>query len=814
MAGPMPCLLVAPDPPRFTIRHVNQAYVRATHVPAEQLIGKGYFECFTEETEEARSRCVGHLRKSFSYVLEHQDAHELPVQKCDVYLPRELGGDYEQRYWKIHNAPIIDTDGQLGFILHTIDDQTGQVLAESDRRHFADVVSDMLVKVGFDGYFKHINARCESILGWTPAELQQTPWIDFVHPDDAAATLDVMELVKKGNPVHHFENRYRCKDGSYRWLNWNTLTVPEEDAIYCVAGDITQPRRLHAVAEGQKHALELSVQGATLPFILERLALTMEANTGSGVRASILLLSEDGRQLFTGAAPSLPAAYVAAIDGMETGEGQGSCGTAAALASTYIARDIATDPYWENFRELALRHGLRACWSIPILSSTGDVFGTFALYYAQPRRPSASERQLVDILSRTAGVVIERERNQKIRVRTERQMIKARNEAQAANLAKSEFLANMSHEIRTPMNVVVGISNILSQHEQLSEEQSDLVHTLQHSAASLLDLINDLLDISTIEAHGIELDRVAFRMEQLLEDVADMMRPRAEEKGLTFTVSGQDALDGRFIGDPARLRQVLLNLCSNAVKFTDRGKVELFVSRQPGEQSGTALVSIGVTDTGIGIRKNKHAAIFQKFTQADSSISRKFGGTGLGLSITQRLVGIMEGTISVKSKFGEGSTFTVTVPLTVDNRKASSPMAEAPAAERRGKASGGNVLLVEDFEPNAIITSRYLRVFGYPYEIVTNGLQAVEKVRTNAHRVVLMDIQMPELDGYEATRRIRAHERANGLRRIPIIAMTANALSGDRDHCLEAGMDDYLAKPFSSAELREKLGKYLGEPDN
>ena len=811
MASPVPCVLLEPDAPRYTISEVNDAYSTLTHSMPADMLGKGLFDLFPDGSEEQHGRCIERLRKSLFHVLQHRQDHELPVQQSDIFTPSGRGRAVEQRFWKSRNSPILDGEGNLRFILHRVEDYTDRMRAESERRRFADVASDVLVKIGFDGYFQEVSSRCEAVLGWTAEEMKERQWLDFVHPADREATLHALKRVLRGEEIHQFENRYRSRDGSYRWLSWNSLTITGEEAIYCAAGDITQSHRLRAVADGQKQALELSVQGEKLSLILSGLAHVIEDNAGYGVRASIMVVSPDGQRLLTGAAPSLPDAYNDVLHGMPISADGGFCAAVAATGEAYLAEDISTDPRWADLREIATTHNLRACLSTPILSSFGTISGTLTLYYDRPTGPSASERQLVDIISRTAGVVIEREGNIRSRRQAERQIIKARNEAEAANIAKSEFLANMSHEIRTPMNVVLGVANILGQHERLSEEQTKLVATLRDSADNLLALIDDLLDISRIEAHSIELERVAFRMEELLADVSDILTPRARQKGLEFTLTGTEKLNGRFVGDPARIRQVLLNLCSNSLKFTEQGSVRVSVSRQPAATEGAALVCVAVTDTGIGIEPDKLEQIFHKFTQIDNSITRKFGGSGLGLSITRQLVRAMGGKITVESTPGKGSTFSATFPLMVDNRHTlpvtpdgedSTTQPDSPDTERR-------VLLVEDFQPNVIITSRYLRVYGYPHDVVSNGLEAVDRAKSRRYAAILMDVQMPELNGYEATRRIRAHEQANGLTTTPIIAMTAYALAGDRDRCLNAGMNDYIAKPYSAEELRKKLERFV-----
>ena len=387
----------------------------------------------------------------------------------------------------------------------------------------------------------------------------------------------------------------------------------------------------------------------------------------------------------------------------------------------------------------------------------------------------------------------------------------AREVAESANIAKTEFLANMSHEIRTPMNAVIGLSNILARSQPLTEKQKNYVRTMQTSADSLLSLINDLLDIAKIESHNMELEQVPFSLTQMIQEVISMMAVRVKEKGLTFTCDTECAKNHIYIGDPMRLRQIILNLCSNAIKFTNQGSVHISIACKASEKPDAEDICISVKDTGIGIEKDKLVWIFQKFVQADTSISRKYGGTGLGLAITKTLVDAMNGTIHVESEEGNGSLFKFCLPLRLSldgEAVVSSPIPPDNSDNHIRTKNKPLVLLVEDYAPNVMVAQTFLEQFGYDSDVANDGSEAVEKIKTGNYAAILMDVQMPGMNGLEATQRVRDYESKEQKLRVPIIGMTAHALAGDRERCLGVGMDGYISKPFNPDEL-EKIIKDL-----
>jgi PAS domain S-box-containing protein len=698
------------------------------------------------------------------------------------------------------------------------------------------------------------------------------------------------------------------------------------------------------------HIVALMAAGNRLAAVLEAVALSVEAEKPDSL-CSILLLDETRRSLTLGAAPSLPADYNAAIEGIAIGPNVGSCGTAAFLNKTVIVEDIQTDPLWVDFKDLAVGAGLRACWSQPIRDAGGEVLGAFAIYHRRVRAPGAQDIAFIESAAELAAIAIVRQREQEELARSEARalravevekeaarklttffevsldllcirdmdfnfvkvnqawetalgysaeelegapmlalvhpddvgdtsghMVRMRSEdevwgfvnryrhrngsyrhlewrarrvgdmvfgvardvterlaieaemsaaklaAEAANRAKTDFLANMSHEIRTPLNGVIGVVDALSRTE-LTPAQREMVALIESSGVTLERLVSDILDVSKIEAGRLEIEHGVFDLRGELHSLIDTHQIRAQDKNLSFRADFGARARGEFLGDSTRIKQVLGNLLSNAIKFTTAGEVSLTIDVEDADAPDRPCrITFEVADTGVGFDAEAAAALFQRFSQADSTITRRFGGTGLGLAISKELVEMMGGEITARSTPGCGSLFRIAIPLArcqaleaydagLKTVRPDTALESCQAvADREARL---RILLAEDHPTNQKVVELILAPYGALITIVENGADAVEAMRTGAFDLVLMDMQMPVMDGLAATRAIRQYESGHAERpRTPIIVLSANAMSHHRLDALAAGADLHIAKPVTATTLVAGIGEALDIQDS
>jgi signal transduction histidine kinase/ActR/RegA family two-component response regulator len=527
----------------------------------------------------------------------------------------------------------------------------------------------------------------------------------------------------------------------------------------------------------QNQALELIARDAPVAAILDFVARFIESRA-RGMRCSVLVL--DGDQLRHGAGPSLPQAYIRAIDGVKIGPTAGSCGTAAFTGETVIVEDIAVDPLWANYRELALGHGLRACWSTPILSSRGAVLGTFAMYYPSAGRPQPDQRELVSVATHLTAIAIERHNT---RLALERQT-----EALArANQAKDRFLATLSHELRNPIApLLIGVHLIrLGKYEPAKVERNCAI--VDRQARQLSRLVDDLLDVARITNGKVELSKELVGVRFLI-NAAREAAVLIDERQHEFTVElSSEPIE--LCVDPGRMIQVLSNLLNNAAKYTEPGgRLSVLATLVEAE------VVIQVADTGQGIEPSRLADIFEPFMQIDRSRDVARGGLGVGLSVARSLVELHGGSIQATSAGpGRGTEITMRLPAFTGPRPQPRPRPQLTTTKRRQR-----VLVVDDNEDAALLVGESMTMVGHESRVVHDGLTAIAAASEWHPDLILLDIGLPGIDGYEVARRVRSADPDHGIR---IVAMSGFGQPADLERGVAAGFDAYLVKPVEFETL-------------
>lgn len=751
--------------------------------------------------------------------------------------------------------------------------------AETQLNTFFDVSLDLIVISGMDGYFKKTNPIVKDILGYTSEEFCRIPYLDLIHPDDIEITKDEIARQAQGNKVLHFENRFRRKDGEYRWFAWRSVPIGQE--MYAVARDVTDEKNRNQKAI--KHAqfqtdLMIDHLDAVIWATDEKGHFTFYGGKGARflgfspaerIGQSILKVNEDSQEIVGKLKRALAGERVSFekkkkdhwfhsyVDPIFDENNQLVALAGFSLDKTETKKmQLAIEKSDKENKSLASR--LQAVIrNAPMLITEIDSSGIYKF----------SDGSIVEDLGLKAGELIgqsilERHKDKPLYLEPIKQALrgeKTEREQQAANrwyyttytpifdtsgmvgsviiLAfdvtdkkekeiafmreksarsasqlKSEFLANMSHEIRTPLNGVIGMTGLLLD-TPLSLQQQDYAETARRSADNLLSIINDILDFSKVEAGKLDLENVSFDLGYLVSDTYKTLLFSAQSKKIVLLLEGTIFWSHLFKGDPGRIRQIVTNLISNAIKFTSEGYVVLKISEEKDAVSETTFL-FEVKDTGIGISSEALEKMFKPFSQADNSVSRNYGGTGLGLSICKKLVELMRGEIGVSSVVNQGSTFwfRLTLPKVSLARKGS--LEDSKTFERKNVyfdaniGDGIKVLIADDMNVNRLVALKQLEKLGLRADAVANGNEVLKALEKIPYDLILMDCRMPELDGYEATKIIRQSPIPR-IRDIVVVAMTANALSSDKEACLRAGMNDYISKPVSMTDLERIFLRWI-----
>ncbi len=705
----------------------------------------------------------------------------LPLMGADGTMGCLVLGNSSRRYG--FSQEIADEAAVLGPI-------TSAALArvalfgrvERSEEHFRSLIehaSDLIAILGPDGVFRYQSPSSERIIGRLPEELVGRRMGDFVHPDDAARLTQLFAELLDGHAVRRpTEARFRHADGSWRVLEGvgtRVLDATGNPSVIINSRDVTRRKRFEAREAGHKRVLELLARAATLDEVLGALVATIEDDLPGATAAALVVA--DGT-LRVAAAPHLPGALRRRLDGFTLEADASGAGAAAACR----ARVVRAEPGGAGVDD-------RTCWTQPILAAHGEVLGVLLLYGATPQGPEAEELGLVEAAAHLAGIAIERRR-------AERAVAVARDDALTAARLKSEFVANVSHEIRTPMNCIFGMTEMLDD-TSLAPEQRRFVDSIRGSAEALLVVINDVLDLSKIEAGKMTVERVPFDLGAVMEEIADLLAPRAFARRIELACLVPPSLPRALLGDPHRLRQVLTNLVGNAIKFTETGSVSL-EAEVVAATATDARIRLVVRDTGIGIPKERQQLIFESFTQADGSTTRRYGGTGLGLAISLQLVELMGGRIALESAPGRGSTFIV--DLTVERTAEAAPRTETAAA-----LAGVRLLVVDDVGVARRAVAETLRSAGCVVEEAASGAEGMARLGAAAEapiRLVLLDATLPDGATETTAHAIRV------LHQVPVVLLSPLGVSTATTKEFAA----WIAKPVRRRQLLETVSALLDRP--
>jgi len=726
----------------------NSQLEELTGYSLQEMIGKEAYKLFFPDEKFPGISVILHTREM------HPEQYELQSVRKDG-----------SKWWtRMNTSPYKDMAGRIrGTITAKADisyqKRMEKVLLESEGRYRALVesASDIIYRTDTQGHFVYANPTSLSVLQYKKKEVIGKSLMEFVLPEFKKEAQDFYEK-QFSQQVHstYFELPIVTKLGREIWLGQNVQSIIEDGRVVgfsAVSRDITERKLAQDKVRKSEEKYKSIIENMNLGLV--------EMDNDHQIIRAYDKFSE-----MVGYTPE-------ELEHKDLGE--------------LLVHSI--DRPWIKAQTQKVKLGESAVYEIRMIKKDGS----FIYLLASTTPIYTDDREIVGSIAIHYDITE--------RKKMEEDLVAARKKAEESSMAKEQFLANMSHEIRTPMNAITGMSKILADTE-LSEEQNSFLHAIKTSAENLSGIINDILDISKIDLGKIEIETIGFNLQRLAEDLVNSVQYKANEKKITLSYEIDENISEVIIGDPLRLNQILLNLIDNALKFTHQGNVKLSCVLD-GTKGTYDRILFKVIDTGIGIGEAKLQSIFESFSQEDESITRRFGGTGLGLSICKKLVEIFGGKIEVQSTKDEGTTFSFVLPFRQGRTSDLFKEKEPQAIDQR--LQGLHILLAEDHEINTFLATTILRRWGTTVDVAENGESAVRMVQENTYDLVLMDMQMPVMSGIDATKIIRERMRS----RVPIIALTANARATDNAKCLEAGMNDYIAKPYRQEELFTKISSLL-----
>jgi PAS domain S-box-containing protein len=729
------------------------------------------------------------------------------IWKCSLRNASPVDVDYRSRrrdgsygYVRAQGVPVYNSDGSVREWIGTlvdIDDQkrAEKALRTSEEEFRANFELAGIGQVQTDpktGRYLRVNDKFCEMVGYSADELLTMTYLDITHPEDRRASMSSLLSLLRGE-INKFttEKRYARKDGSVLWGLANSTLIHDANGrplrTITMIEDVTERRQSEALSHCQKRALEMLAKGASLTEVLDFVILAVEREATVNLHASIQIVDEEGKQFRLCAAPSLPESYRQAV----------------LQNRPVIATDLTTAPEWADTANLLAPYSIRSIWATPIISSDQKPLGSFCLYSAKPRTPGASEQTLIENVTQTIALAVERKEAEAVREKLLIREQAAREEAEAANRLKDEFLAVVSHELRTPLNAINGWVFMLLHRTLDDSAQLRALQSIQRQVRSQCQLIDDLLDVARIVSGKLRLELCEVDPSKAIAAALDVVRPAAEAKQINL-VAELDPDVSVVWADPERLQQVVWNLLSNAVKFTPKGGRVVIQSRRT--DFGIEIV---VADTGQGISEDFLPYVFERFRQADVSSTRTHGGLGLGLAIVRHLIELHGGTVSAASPGkGNGATFTVRLPVRAVRPSSSKGRGRKQEPEAlvdittvdRELLKGLRVLVVEDNSDDREVLFAELAQQGATVSASASAAEALTGLDQFRPDVLVADIAMPGEDGYSLIRKIRACPPDHGGL-TPAIALTAYAGDANRKRVLEAGFQKHMTKPADPNEL-------------